>query len=124
MSCGDGNNPVCSSHRRVITPFDPASGNWGAWELGARYSDLDLNWREGAIGQTAAQAPIGGIRGGAEKIWTLGVNWYPNNNVLMRFNYLIADVDKLGFIGSGTTATLQQIGQKFNAFGVRLQFAN
>lgn len=112
------NNP------RVVTPFDPASGNWGAWELAARYSDLDLNWRPGAIGQTAAQAPVGGVRGGEEKIWTLGINWYLNNNVLMRFNYLHVDVDKLGFVTNGSSTTLQQVGQQFNAFGARLQLSN
>jgi hypothetical protein len=42
----------------------------------------------------------------------------------MRFNYLFVDVNKLGFIGSGSTATLKQIGQSFNAVGVRLQFSN
>ncbi len=112
------NNP------RIITPFDPSSGNWGAWELAARYSDLDLNWHEGSAGQTLAASPVGGVRGGEEKIWTLGVNWYPNNNVLMRFNYLFVDVNKLGVIGSGPSATLQEVGQNFNAFGVRLQFSN
>ena len=112
------NNP------RVITPFDWNAGTWGAWELAVRYSDLDLNWHPGVIGQTAAQSPIGGIRGGEEKIWTLGVNWYFNNNVLMRFNYLIVDMSKLGFITSGGTTTLQQIGQNFNAFGLRLQYSN
>ena len=76
------------------------------------------------IGQTAAQAPIGGIRGGEEKIWTFGLNWYFNNNVLMRFNYLIVDVNKLGFVTSGGATTLQQIGQNFNAFGLRLQYSN
>jgi phosphate-selective porin OprO/OprP len=112
------NNP------RVITPFDWNGGTWGAWELAARYSDLDLNWHEGSIGQTAAQAPVGGVRGGEEKIWTLGLNWYFNNNVLMRFNYLIVDVSKLGFVTAGGTTTLQQIGQNFNAFGMRLQYSN
>jgi phosphate-selective porin OprO/OprP len=112
------NNP------RVITPFDPLSGNWGAWEFAARYSELDLNWRPGEIGQTPAQAPVGGIRGGEENIWTFGINWYFNNNVLMRFNYLIVDVNKLGFVTSGSTTTLQQIGQNFNALGLRLQFTN
>ena len=115
---GTFNNP------RVITPFDLDSGNWGAWEVAARYSELDLNWHEGAIGQTAAQAPVGGVRGGDEKILTFGLNWYPNNNVLMRFNYLIVDVNKLGFVTAGGTTTLQQIGQKFTAFGARLQFTN
>ena len=112
------NNP------RVITPFDWNSGTWGAWEFAARYSDLDLNWREGQIGETPAQAPVGGIRGGEERIWTLGVNWYMNNNVLMRFNYLIVDVNKLGFVTSAGATTLQQIGQNFTALGARLQFTN
>jgi phosphate-selective porin OprO and OprP len=109
---------------RVITPFDPSSGNWGALELAMRYSTLDLNWREGMAGQTLAQAPVGGVRGGEQNIWTFGLNWYPNNVVTMRFNYLIADVNRLGFIGTGATASLQQIGQKFQAFGMRLQFSN
>jgi phosphate-selective porin OprO and OprP len=112
------NNP------RVITPFDWESGAWGVWEVAARYSDLDLNWNPGAIGQTPAQAPIGGVRGGEEKIWTLGLNWYLNNNVLMRFNYLIIDVNKLGFVTSGGATTLQQIGQNLNAFALRLQYSN
>ena len=115
---GTFNNP------RVITPFDWNAGSWGAWELATRYSELDLNWRPGVVGQTPAQAPIGGIRGGDEKIWTIGLNWYLNNNVLMRFNYLIVDVSKLGFVTSGATTSLQQVGQNFTALGVRLQFSN
>ena len=112
------NNP------RVITPFDWTAGTWGAWEIAARYSDLDLNWHEGTIGQTAAQAPVGGVRGGEQQIVTLGLNWYFNNNVLMRLDYLIAKVNKLGFVTSSGATTLQQIGQNFNAFGLRLQYSN
>jgi phosphate-selective porin OprO/OprP len=112
------NNP------RVIKPFDWNSGTWGAWEVAVRYSDLDLNWNEGEAGQTPAQAPVGGVRGGDERIWTLGLNWYMNNNVLLRFNYLIVDVNKLGFVTTGGVTTLQQIGQNFTALGARLQFTN
>jgi phosphate-selective porin OprO/OprP len=112
------NNP------RVITPFDWNGGTWGAWELAARYSDLDLNWHEGTIGQTMAASPIGGVRGGEQKIVTLGLNWYLNNNVLLRLNYLIAEVNKLGFVTSNGSTTLQKIGQDFNAFALRLQYTN
>jgi phosphate-selective porin OprO/OprP len=112
------NNP------RIITPFDWTAGTWGGWELAARYSDLDLNWHEGTIGQTAAQSPIGGIRGGEQQIVTLGLNWYFNNNVLMRLDYLIAKVNKLGFVTTSGGTTLQQIGQNFHAFGLRLQYSN
>ena len=29
----------------------------------------------------------GGIAGGKQDIWTLGVNWYPNNAVKFQLNY-------------------------------------
>ena len=112
------NNP------RVITPFDWSAGTWGAWEIAVRYSDLDLNWHPGQVGQTMAASPVGGVRGGEQEIVTLGLNWYFNNNVLMRLNYLIAKVNKLGFVTSGGATTLQQIGQDFNAFALRLQYTN
>jgi phosphate-selective porin OprO/OprP len=116
---GTFNNP------RIITPFAPGAGQWGGWEFAVRYSDLDLNWHEGTVGQLVSASPIGGIRGGEEKIWTFGVNWYFNNNVLARFNYLLVDVDKLGVVGANpATATLQQIGQRFSAFGARVQVTN
>ena len=54
----------------------------GAWELVARYSTLDLN-DSGA-----------GITGGEADNWTLGVNWYINNNFLIRANYTNVNNDK------------------------------
>jgi len=108
---GTFNNP------RVITPFSWDGRTWGAWELAARYSDLDLNWHAGSVGTACTGILLGCIRGGEEKIWSVGLNWYLNNNVLMRFNYLIADVNKLNAAG-------QQIGQKFNVMAIRLQYSN
>ena len=71
----------------------------------------------GGIGAACTGILLGCIRGGEEKIWTVGLNWYLNNNVLMRFNYLIVDVNKLNAAG-------QQIGQNFNVLAIRLQFSN
>jgi len=103
------NNP------RIITPFSWEGRTWGAWELAARYSDLDLNWKEGSGG--SACTVVGCIRGGEQKIWTFGLNWYLNNVVRMLFDYQLVDVDKLNASG-------QQIGQNFNVMSVRLQFSN
>src|SRR5204863_9035168 len=53
---------------RVEKPFNLAARSWGIWELAARYSDLDLNYRAGADG-TAPSAST--IRGGEQKIVTI-----------------------------------------------------
>lgn len=98
---------------RVVQPFSLEGGSWGAVELAVRYSELDLNWNEGSAGLAA---PVGGVRGGEEKIWTLGTNWYLNNNVRVMLNYLLVDVDRLNSVG------LQQ-GQSMDVAAARIQFA-
>jgi phosphate-selective porin OprO and OprP len=98
---------------RVIQPFSFDGNSWGEVELALRYSELDLNWNEGSPGLAA---PLGGVRGGEESIWTLGTNWYLNNNVRVMLNYLFVDVDRLNSAG------LQQ-GQSLEVAGVRVQFA-
>jgi phosphate-selective porin OprO and OprP len=65
---------------KPINNFSPtAKGGPGAWELGARWSWLDLNDEE--------------IRGGEENNFTFAVNWYWNPNYRLMFNYIYADVD-------------------------------
>ncbi|MCH1933237.1 OprO/OprP family phosphate-selective porin, partial [Shewanella sp. A25] len=69
---------------KVEAHFDLARGTWGVWEMAARYSDLDLDYLAGAAGR----APVAGaIRGGEQKILTLGLNWYPNGNVRFLADY-------------------------------------
>ena len=77
--------------------FDRKKGTWGAFELAARYSVLDLNDREGVLGRTA---PAGGIRGGEQKITTVGLNWYPNSVVRFLLDYQWVDVDRLNAAGA------------------------
>jgi len=66
-----------------VTP----SGKIGAWEVAVRYNHIDLsdtgeNWVE----------PDNDDRG-RQSDWTLGLNWYVNNNVKFQFNYVRADAD-------------------------------
>ena len=102
---------------RLATAFSFNHQDWGAWEVAARYSDLDLNWHAGAPQTTCAGALVGCIRGGEEKIWTFGLNWYLSNNVRMQFDYMAIDVNKLNASG-------QQVGQVLGAIGTRLQLTN
>lgn len=91
--------------------FSPAAGTWGAFELAARYSVLDLNFREGVAG---AATPAGGVRGGEQKILSLGANWYLNPSMRLMLNYQHVEIDRL-------TATGAQAGQEFDAVAARAQ---
>jgi phosphate-selective porin OprO/OprP len=51
---------------------------WGAWELAARYSYLNLNDGEGATR----------IQGGVLNGFTGGLNWYLNNALKIQFEYV------------------------------------
>lgn len=53
--------------------FSLAKGTWGAWELAARYDQVDLN--------------DGDILGGEQKRATLALNWYLNENVRLMADY-------------------------------------
>lgn len=111
---------------RVETPFDLGSGAWAVWELAARYSDLDLDFRPGAPGW----APVAGaVRGGRQKILTLGLNWYPNANVRFLADYQRVEVDRLSpggtAFGAGalTPPAGAQVGQDLNIWSLRTQYA-
>ena len=100
-------------------PFSLTGDSWGAWELTARYSDTDLNYRTDlAANATGTTAGAGGIFGGHEKDLLFGVNWYLNRNVKFQLNDNIVSVDKL----TGPAGT--QRGQDLNILGLRMQFTN
>jgi phosphate-selective porin OprO/OprP len=103
---------------------------WGAFELAARYSRMDLNFEAGAAGTAALP---GSVRGGDQSIVTLGVNWYLNPNLKVMMNYLMIDVDRLNPAGSGnltpfgpapsTPPNGVEIGQELDVFALRTQFS-
>lgn len=70
--------------------FDPATGNWGAWELAARYSQSDLNFDLTSL--TSGEA----VNGGLQDIWSVGMNFYPNDNLKFMFDYQNVHVKKSG----------------------------
>jgi len=92
--------------------FNLEAGTWGALELVARYSDMNLNFHDGGAG-TAQLADA--IRGGEQKISTVGLNWYLNPDIRIMLDLQHVDVDRLNAAGA-------QIGQTYNALAGRFQF--
>jgi phosphate-selective porin OprO/OprP len=103
---------------KPAAPFDPATGGFGAWEVALRYSDLDLNYDEGMAGFAA---PADAVRGGHQKIWTFGLNWYPNELLRFALNLEHIEVDRLGTTASPVVANAD-VGQSLNAVAFRTQF--
>ncbi|MDP6517414.1 MAG: porin [Alphaproteobacteria bacterium] len=85
---------------RVRRPFSLSTGGLGAWELLARFSHLNLDDSDA------------GILGGIEDNWTLGVNWYPNDYVMFKLNYINARIDRENAAGL-------EIGQNVDIIGLR-----
>jgi phosphate-selective porin OprO and OprP len=57
----------------------------GVFELAARYSILNLK--------------DAGLRGGVERDWTVGVNWYPDRNIRLMANYIRANAEGSPAVG-------------------------
>jgi phosphate-selective porin OprO/OprP len=68
--------------KRNFTLSRGKNSGWGAWELAARYSQLDLS--------------DSGVVGGTLRDVTTGVNWYLNPNVRVMLNWVHADLQSTG----------------------------
>jgi len=77
-------------------------GGYGAWELAARYSSIDLT--------------DSGIEGGKESNLTLGVNWYATPNIRFMGNYIYALTDPTSVVEYPTAGD-----EDVNIFQVRGQ---
>ncbi|MEQ1755811.1 MAG: porin [Micropepsaceae bacterium] len=105
------------------SPLSPVGDGWGALELALRYSVADLNYGENLL------PAAGGIRGGEQKAWTAGLNWYVNNNIRFLLDYQWVNVDRLSTGAANAYGTGvfvppagSQIGQDVQIVSVRTQF--
>jgi phosphate-selective porin OprO/OprP len=98
-----------------LHPFDPRNGQWGAFQLVARYAELDIDkatfplFSNPGTSATAAQA------------WSVGLNWYLNKNIRVNASY--SRTTFTGGGGAGTTAPAIVTRQPEDAIFTRVQLA-
>ena len=78
---------------RGVTPrstFDPKANTWGALELTARYTALEVDRDTFPIFANAATAASGA------DAWAAGVNWFLNTGVKLQLNFERTTFDSAG----------------------------
>jgi phosphate-selective porin OprO/OprP len=85
---------------RGLKPSHPlgTDGGVGAFEIAARYSHIDLDYRP------LLATGGGGITGGVQDVWTLGLNWYPTAGLRFALDYDNLQVNHVGAPMSGISA--------------------
>ncbi len=84
-------------YKRVIPIREPL----GAWEVAARFSQIDLTNAD--------------VQGGVERDVTVGLNWWANANVMFRLNYVYGNADP------NSRVTLSGLNEHIHAFTARAQ---
>ena len=80
----------------------------GAWEVAVRYSIMDLESQD--------------IRGGREHNVTFALNWWANQNVMFRFNYVRANLEPNSTaLFTLTPPLIGGVNESLNAFMARAQ---
>lgn len=93
--------PEKGRYGRVFPHQIVGQGGWGAWEIAARFSTLDLT--------------DSGILGGTENNITAAINWYATPSIMFRFNYVHAHTDPSS-IAAGVG-----VDEDINIFATRAQ---
>ncbi len=116
--------------------FSIKDGTWGAFEVVARYSTLDLNSHAndaanaitGWVGSSKTYTYYNTVRGGDQKIVTIGLNWYLNPVIRVALDYQYIDVSRLQTPAAVTTTATPALpalngGQKLSTVGLRFQLS-
>jgi phosphate-selective porin OprO and OprP len=94
-------------------PFKPGTNGWGAWEVVARYNEMNLD-EDAFVGATGATSnttntALADITKSAKKAKGVGVglNWYLNN-----YSRFSIDYERTSFDGGATGSTLTNLVDK------------
>jgi len=93
-------DPATASFRG-LKPLHPlgTDGGFGAFEAVTRFSRIDLDY------QPLLAAGAGGVKGGVQNVWTLGLNWYPTGGLRFALDYDNIQVNHINAPASDISAS-------------------
>ena len=95
-------------------PFDPRNGHWGAWQIVARYEQLNVDSKVFSDGFASS-----GKNADGANAWSIGLNWYLNRNI--RADLSFSHTYFNGFTGIAAPGVVQ--AQAENVLFSRLQLS-
>jgi phosphate-selective porin OprO/OprP len=116
-------NPQAGSYFRIFPehPFSFSNGGWGAWEIAARASYVDLT--SNFLPDASLSKTPDAVDGGKQRAYALGLNWYPNDFVRLMLDFDHVDYDKANGSTSSGAALGTPVGAKLDAVALRVQVA-
>jgi phosphate-selective porin OprO/OprP len=115
--------PSSASYTRIVPDhaFSLKDGYWGAWEVAARVSYVDLNSNFTAGLPISALSQPSAVVGGRQTSFTAGLNWYPNSYMRFELNYIHTDYDKANTAAVAGAPIGTAVGSTIDALGFRSQ---
>jgi phosphate-selective porin OprO and OprP len=98
-----------------LRPFKPLQGDWGALQLVARYSELDVDDDAFPLFSNPASSAS------EARAFSVGLNWFLNRNILIKTSFSHTDFSGGG--GAGTTPPAAVTRRDENVFFTRIQLA-
>ncbi len=83
---------------KVAQPFTIGGEGWGAFEVAARYGELEVD-DAAFVGAAGVRLANPDTQSEKASSWTVGVNWYLNTNVKLALNYTNTSFDGGGGAG-------------------------
>lgn len=98
-----------------LHPFNPRGGQWGAFQIVARYAELNIDDDAFPVFSNPDTSAS------AAKAWSAGLNWYLNRNI--RFNTSYSHTTFTGGGGAGAAAPATVTRQSEHVLFTRIQLA-
>jgi phosphate-selective porin OprO/OprP len=95
---------------KPIQKFDPLNGKWGALQLAARWTEMNIDNNTFLLVNPSNSA-------GRASAWTAGLNWILNSNALIR-----ADYENVKFSGGGGALNVNRNTEQVFATRFQLSF--